>query len=138
MTPGTLAGGLRVAARWHDGVLSDWQIQLVRPPVAQTLVGLAPAEAAEIASTWPWPTTACSRSARDWATSSLSHSRSSNRARWKVSRRTSARPSALRASAFPDRTKSPRARSVAETLARTEASAEMPPVTAACQACVAR
>lgn len=45
MTPGTLAGGLRVAARWHDGVLSDWQIQLVRPPLAQTLVGLAPAEA---------------------------------------------------------------------------------------------
>lgn len=46
-TPGrlTLAGGLSVSARWKDGVLDNWQVCLVRPPVARALVGLAPSEA---------------------------------------------------------------------------------------------
>lgn len=45
MSPPGLAGGLRVAARWHDGALHGWQVTLVRPPVARALAGLAPAEA---------------------------------------------------------------------------------------------
>ncbi len=46
-TPGrlSLAGGLSVSARWRDGALDDWQVRLVRPPVALALVGLAPSEA---------------------------------------------------------------------------------------------
>jgi hypothetical protein len=41
----SLAGGLSVSARWRDGSLDDWQVRLVRPPVALALVGLAPSEA---------------------------------------------------------------------------------------------
>lgn len=42
VTNAALAGGLRVGARWTGGRLHDWQLSLVRPPVAQALVGLAP------------------------------------------------------------------------------------------------
>lgn len=45
MTSASLAGGLRISARWADGCLHDWRIHLLRPPVAQALVGLAPDEA---------------------------------------------------------------------------------------------
>lgn len=41
----SLAGGLRVAARWSDGSLHDWRVSLSRPPVSQALVGLRPDEA---------------------------------------------------------------------------------------------
>jgi hypothetical protein len=36
----SLAGGLRVRARWQEGELDAWQIQLTRPPVTRALVGL--------------------------------------------------------------------------------------------------
>lgn len=45
MTNVSLAGGLHVSARWADGCLNDWRVNLHRPPVAKALVGLAPDEA---------------------------------------------------------------------------------------------
>ncbi|WP_374481885.1 hypothetical protein [Zoogloea sp.] len=45
MTNVSLAGGLHVRARWADGCLNDWRVDLHRPPVAKALVGLAPDEA---------------------------------------------------------------------------------------------
>lgn len=45
VTNASLAGGLRVSARWTAGRLHDWQLSLVRPPVAQALVGLAAEQA---------------------------------------------------------------------------------------------
>lgn len=45
VTNASLAGGLHVSARWTAGRLHDWQLSLVRPPVAQALVGLAPEQA---------------------------------------------------------------------------------------------
>lgn len=45
MTQSGLAGSLRVAARWEAGALTGWHVQLVRPPVARALIGLAPDEA---------------------------------------------------------------------------------------------
>ncbi|WP_374489006.1 hypothetical protein [Zoogloea sp.] len=36
------SGGLRVCARWQEGELDAWQVQLVRPPVGRALVGLSP------------------------------------------------------------------------------------------------
>lgn len=41
----SLAGTLKVTARWAFGSLHDLRVNLTRPPVARTLVGLAPAEA---------------------------------------------------------------------------------------------
>ncbi|MBS0371133.1 MAG: hypothetical protein JSS57_18270 [Proteobacteria bacterium] len=45
MMNGPLAGGLRISARWADGCLHDWRVNLLRPPVAKALVGLTPEEA---------------------------------------------------------------------------------------------
>lgn len=45
MSAGALAGSLMVHARWRDGGLHDWLVRLQRPPVAQTLIGLTPAQA---------------------------------------------------------------------------------------------
>jgi uptake hydrogenase large subunit len=39
------AGSLSVSVRWCDGVLDDWKVDLIRPPVARTLVGLTPSDA---------------------------------------------------------------------------------------------
>ncbi|MBS0347210.1 MAG: hypothetical protein JSR69_12220 [Proteobacteria bacterium] len=45
MMNGPLAGGLRISARWADGGLHDWRVNLRRPPVAKALLGLTPDEA---------------------------------------------------------------------------------------------